>query len=72
MSVVFCPGFKETGNVAGVMVNPAPVRVAPLIVTGAVPVELMVTVCATGVFTVMLPKAKPAGVTLSAGAGTLN
>lgn len=52
--------------------KPAPVTVAPLIVTGAVPMELSVTLCAMGVFTVALPKATLAVLTLSVGTGSVN
>jgi hypothetical protein len=52
--------------------KPAPVTVAALMITGAVPVELMVTVSVTGAFTVTLPKAKLAGPTLSVGTGAFN
>jgi hypothetical protein len=38
------PGFKVTGNVAPETANPAPVAVAELILSGAVPVEVKVTV----------------------------
>jgi hypothetical protein len=41
-------------------------------VTGPVPVELIVTLSVTGVFTVKLPKAKLAGPTLSVSTGTFN
>jgi len=53
-------------------VKPAPVTVAPLMVTGAVPVELMVTVFVVGVFTVTLPKATLVTLVLSVGTGTVN
>jgi len=40
------------------MVKPVPVSAAELIVTGAVPVEVSVTGCFEGVFTVTFPNAK--------------
>ena len=40
-------------------------------VTAAVPVEFMVTVCVRGVFTATLPKATLAGLTDSVDTGTL-
>ena len=52
--------------------KPAPVTVAPLMVTGAVPTELRVIVCVAGVFTATLPKAKLASLMLSVGTGTFN
>jgi hypothetical protein len=61
-----------SGNVPGVIVKPAPLTAAPLIVTGDVPVELTVTVCVVGVFTATLPKATLVTPILSVGAGTFN
>ena len=51
-------GFKVTGKVAPDMVNPVPLNVAELIVTGAVPVEVRTTGSVDEVFTVTFPKAK--------------
>lgn len=51
-------GFSVTGNVAPDMMKPDPVRDAALIVTGAVPVEVKVTGCDTGVFTGRMPKSR--------------
>ena len=49
-----------------------PVTVAPLMVTGAVPVELRMTVFVAGVFTVALPKARLVTLVLSVDTGTVN
>ena len=49
-------GFRVTGNVAPVNVNPVPVMLAPLTVTGAVPDEVRVTGWLTVVPTGSLPK----------------
>ena len=54
-SVTDWPGFKVTGNVAPDIVKPVPVSAAELMVTGAVPVEVNVTGCVEGVFSVTLP-----------------
>lgn len=50
-------GFKVTGKVAPDMVKPVPVKVAELIVTGAVPVDVSITGSVDAVFTVTVPKA---------------
>src|SRR6202161_2253906 len=49
------------------MVNPVPVSVAELMVTGAVPVEVNVTGSVDAVFTVTLPNAKLAGLMVNVG-----
>jgi hypothetical protein len=51
-------GFKVTGKVAPDIVNPVPLNVAELIVTGAVPVEVSTKGSVDEVFTVTFPKAK--------------
>ena len=66
------PGFKVTGNVAASIVNPVPLTAPELTVTGAVPVEVSVTGCVTGVLTVTLPNAILAGLTLSVGTAALS
>jgi hypothetical protein len=50
-------GFKITGNVAPDMVKPVPLKMAELIVTVAVPVDVMITGSVDVVFTVTFPKA---------------
>jgi hypothetical protein len=57
-NVADCPGFSVTGKVAPVIENPVPVRVAALIVSGAVPDEVSVTDWLVGVFSVTFPKAR--------------
>jgi hypothetical protein len=64
--------LSVTGNVPCASVKPAPLTVAPLIVTAVVPVELRVIDCVVGVLTPALPKFTLDGLTLSAGAGTFN
>ena len=51
-------GFKVTGKVAPEIVKPVPLKVAELIVTGAVPVDVSVTGSVDGVFNVTFPKVK--------------
>ena len=51
-------GFKVTGKVAPEMVKPVPLKVAELIVTGAVPVDVSVTGSVDAVFNVTFPKVK--------------
>ena len=50
------PGFSVTGNVAPEIANPLPAIAAELIVTGAVPDEVSVSVWVEAVFSVTLPK----------------
>jgi hypothetical protein len=64
--------LSVTGNVPCASVKPAPLTVAPLIVTAVVPVELRVIDCVVGVLTPALPKFTLDELTLSAGAGTFN
>lgn len=55
-SVSDWPGLSVVGNVAPETENPVPVTDAEFNVSGAVPVEVIVKDCATGVFTITLPK----------------
>jgi hypothetical protein len=50
-------------------VKPAPLIVAELIVTGAVPVDVNVSDCVVAVFTVTLPKLRLAALTANCGLG---
>ena len=59
-----------TGNVAPDIVNPAPLNVAELIVTGAVPVEVNVTGCVEAVFTVTSPNVRLAALIVNCGLNT--
>ena len=56
-----------TGNVAPDTAKPAPLTVAELIVTGAVPVEVNVNGCVDTVFTVTLPKVRLAALAVNCG-----
>ena len=67
LSVADWVGFRVTGKVAPDIVNPVPVNVAELMVTGAVPVEVNVTGSVEAVFTVTLPKARLAGLMVNVG-----
>ena len=60
-------GFKVTGNVAPDTVKPAPLSVAELMVTGAVPVEVNVTGCVDAVFTVTSPNVRLAALIVNCG-----
>jgi hypothetical protein len=57
LSVDVCPGANVRGNVAPVRVNPVPVTVALVTVTGPVPVDVRVTDWAEVEFTATEPKA---------------
>src|SRR5580692_10201295 len=72
LSVTDWVGFRVTGNVAPVIVNPVPVNVAELRVTGAVPVEVNVTGSVDAVFTVTLPNARLAGLMVNVGTAAFN
>ena len=54
------------GNVAPGREKPAPVRLAPLTVTGTVPVEVIATGCVVGVFICTSPNAMLVALMLSA------
>ena len=55
-SVSDWPGLSVVGNAAPETENPVPVTDAEFNVSGAVPEEVIVKDCATGVFTTTLPK----------------
>jgi hypothetical protein len=65
-------GFKVTGKVAPDIVNPVPLNAAELMVTGAVPVEVNVTGNVDAVFTVTLPNARLAGLTVKVDTAAFN
>ena len=56
-SVADCPGLSVAGNDTPDMLNPVPVREPELIVSAAVPVELIVTDCVAVVFSATVPNA---------------
>lgn len=58
LSVIAWPGVNVTGRVAADSVKPAPVTVAELIVSGAVPVDINVTDWVGSALTATLPKVK--------------
>ena len=62
-SVIDCVGFSVTGTLPPTIVKPAPVMVAELTVTGAVPVDVSVNDWVVDVFTVTLPKLRLAALT---------
>jgi len=53
-----CAGFRVTGKVAPEIAKPLPARVTELIVTGAVPEDVRVSVWVNVVFNVTVPKAR--------------
>ena len=67
LTVADCVGFRVTGKVAPDIVKPVPLRVAELMVTGAVPVEVNVTGSVDAVFTVTFPNARLAALTVNVG-----
>lgn len=68
-SVIDCPAASVTGIPPPAMLNPAPLIVAALTVTGAVPVEVSVSACVVEEFTVTLPKLSVPALTVSCGTG---
>jgi len=62
-------GFNVAGKLPPTKAKPVPLIVAELIVTGAVPVELKVSVCVVDVFTVTSPKLKLPALTVNCGFG---
>lgn len=65
-------GFKVAGKSTPGTVKSAPVSGAPLIVTGTVPVEVIVTDCVAGVFTNTSPNATLVALMLSASMAALS
>jgi hypothetical protein len=59
--------LSVAGNEPPARVKPAPTIAAELTVTGAVPVELSVSVCVVSVFTVTPPKLRLPALTVSCG-----
>ena len=62
-------GFNVAGKPPPTREKPVPLIVAEFIVTGAVPVELKVSVCVVDVFTVTSPKLKLPALIVSCGLG---
>lgn len=60
-----CPGLRVAGHAAPDIVKPVPERAAELIVTGAVPDELNVSICVEVVFSVTLPNARVVALTVN-------
>jgi hypothetical protein len=67
VSVAVWLGFNVSGKLAPDIVNPAPLIAPSLTITGAVPVELSVTVCVADEFTCTLPNVRLLALTLSVG-----
>ena len=62
-NVTACPGFSVTGTLPLTIVKPAPMIVAELTVTGAVPADVNVNDWVVAEFAVTLPKLKLAALT---------
>ena len=61
------PGLSVTGKLDPDTENPVPVTVAELTVTGAVPLDVKVTVCAASVFMATEPKEMLVALTVRVG-----
>jgi hypothetical protein len=72
VSVAAWFGFKVSGNVAPEIEKPAPLSVAELTVTAAVPVELRVTDRVAAVFTATVPKVMLFALMLRVGTAAFN
>lgn len=66
-SVAVWPGFRVTGNPMPETLNPAPVTLAALIVSGTVPDEVSVSVSVAVLFTVTDPKLRVPELSVSPG-----
>jgi hypothetical protein len=64
-NVIDCVGFNVAGRLPPTIVNPPPVIVTELTVTGEVPVDVNVSDWVVAVFTVTLPKLKLAALTVN-------
>ena len=66
--LIVWPAFRVVGNpVLFTIVKPRPLIVAVFTVTGAVPVELSVSDCVVGAFSVTLPKLRLAALIVNCG-----
>ena len=72
VSVAVWFGLRVIGKVAPEVEKPAPVRVAELMVTAAVPVEVSVMVCEVEVFTGTLPKLRLVVLTVNVATAAFN
>jgi hypothetical protein len=72
LSVAVWPGLNDIGNAPGVKEKPAPVTVAPLMVTVAAPVDMSVTVCVSVTLTRTFPKDTLAGLAPRFGSAAFN
>ena len=66
------PGLNVTGNVAPDIVKAGPLNAADVMMTGAVPVELKVSGCVTGVLIVALPNEMLLELVVSVGVDALS
>jgi hypothetical protein len=70
--LVVWPGLSVTGSVDAEIKKPAPVTVAELTVTAAVPVDDKIKVCVVGVLTETLPNGTLVALMLSVGTAAFN
>jgi hypothetical protein len=70
--VATCPGFNVVGKLATEREKPLPVRLAELIITGAVPVDARATDCVAAVFTSTSPNGMLVALMLSLGTAAFN
>jgi len=67
VTVSVCPGFNVAGRLTAEAEKPAPDTVNEFTVTGAVPLEVRVTVCVVELFTITVPNATLVAFRVSAG-----
>jgi hypothetical protein len=72
VSTAVCPGFRVIGALIPDTVNPAPVTVAPLRISCAVPEDVIVTDCVVAAFSNSVPNATLVVLKLSAGTAAFN
>lgn len=72
VTVTVCPGLSVAGRLTGEVEKPLPVTARDVTVTAPVPLEVRVTVCVVGVFSVTGPNAMLVAFKVSAGLPTLS
>lgn len=71
-AVAVWPGLRVKGTMMGESEKPVPVTLMELTVTAAVPLEVNVRICVTGVFSRTLPNEMVVALTLSAAVPVFN
>jgi hypothetical protein len=72
VTVIACPGFSVFGRLTGEDEKPLPVTENEFTVTGAVPLEVSVTVCVVELFTTAEPKEMLVAFTVNADVAAFN